>query len=139
MKVSLNETNGAYHGAIVQQGSRTRRKKMSESGYSIEIICAGGFTDEDYLIQTVVFRVNRAAADGWFHSNPFNGPTSFSSNADYCAYIDKCAEKRLAWESEIRNLLGWKHNVGSITQNVSEIFTAVFMEKRSEVQQEALR
>lgn len=103
--------------------------------FAIEVISKGATFDEiktsdgeeKYLISTVVFRLNHVGLNDW-HFSAFRRDLEWDFGGDREAYEAHCIrqrEKREAFEKKVADLIGFTPGKLTITQNMSEIFTAV--------------
>lgn len=98
--------------------------------FNISVVSKGTFEDQGYEITATTIRLNPVAMNEWIFSSLLNDRWCYESQEEWEAYKAEKKAKREAWEKQIYNMLGieitgdWGF---SITQNVSEIFTVVYM------------
>lgn len=103
------------------------------SNFTIEVITMGAFLDDDpgfktrFLVETTVFRANHIALNEYLFSTVLNCRETYETEEAWQAYIDIKKQKRAAWEKKIAEILDIDTELCSlsITQSLSEIFTAV--------------
>ena len=109
-----------------------------ENKLAIEVIATGSTIDNDpsfktpFRISTWTFRMNHVGVNRWIDSSEiYWNAFEFEDQQEYEAKRQKHAEARQQLEDEIRDLLkiSGSDSSFSITKNVSEIFTAVMIEK----------
>lgn len=116
-----------------------------ENKLAIEVIATGSTIDNDpsfttpFRISTWSFRMNHIGVNRWHDSyEVYWNACEFEDRQEYEAKKQRHEEARQQLEDEIRGLLNLTESDGSfsITQNVSEIFTAVLIEKTKEPEAE---
>lgn len=110
-------------------GENEMERKHGDA-FGFEIVTKGSFKDEGYIISTIVIRLSCTAMDEWLNSVILNDHLCYDTKMEWEAYKARKEADRSAWERKILDILKFPATEGySITQSVSEIFTAVLFEK----------
>ena len=104
-----------------------------EDRLAIELIASGSTLDNDpgyqgkvYRILTWTFRMNHVGLNRWIFSDTLTvWPECYETREEFEAVKARKEHRREELEAEIRDLLGIMGDGVTITQNISEIFTAV--------------
>lgn len=102
-----------------------------EKEFNVSIVSNGSFEDQGYEVTATTIRLNPVAMNEWIFSSLLNDRMCYEKPEDWEAYKAEKEAKRQAWENKILEKLGIEKAEGcgcSITQNVSEVFTVVYME-----------
>ena len=114
---------------------------MNEKKIALEVIATGRTIDNDpsfkgknFEILTWTFRLNPVGLDGWLWSDKdLIDRMAYEAREDYDAAIKKAEDTRQDLTDAIREILGVEETVGfTVTQNISEIFTAVLIRRMPE-------
>lgn len=100
---------------------------------AIEMIATGSTIDDDpgyqgkvYRILTWTFRLNPTGLNRWIFSDTLTvWPECYETREEFEAVKARKERQREELEAEIRDQLGIQGDGVTITQNISEIFTAV--------------
>lgn len=98
----------------------------SMDGFGFKVIATGEFIDEGYLITVHSIRLSPEALGIW-HISKTKGVPSVHD-----AYKSGKKQLHREWEDKIAKLIGYESSGDSgfsVTQNVSNIFTIVIMER----------
>lgn len=99
--------------------------------FGFNVISKGSFEDQGYEIVTITIRLNPVAMNEWIFSSRLNDRMCYENPEDWEAYKAETEAKRAVWESKILEMLKIEKTEDcglSITRNVSEIFTVVYMQ-----------
>ena len=99
--------------------------------FNISVVSKGTFVDQGCEITAITIRLNPVAMNEWIFSSLLNDRMCYEKQEEWEAYKAEKETARAAWESKIYELLGIEKAEGcglSITRNVSEIFTVVYMQ-----------
>lgn len=109
---------------------------MNENRLALEVFATGrtidddpGFNGKTYEILTWNFRMNPVGLNDWLWSNrDLIFRDAYDTREEYDAAVKKAEDTRQKLTDEIREILGVEETVGfTVTQNISEIFTAVLI------------
>lgn len=118
-----------------------RRINMNEifrnESFAIEVIARGQVLDNDqgyngaiFAIETATIRINHAAMNEYTSANMWNTRECYDSEEEWIEYKQKKEEKKEDFKRKIAEKLGYDEKEElTVTQNISEIFTAVRITK----------
>lgn len=107
---------------------------MLEGKFRIEVVTEGCFEDCGFNIKTIVIRLNPDAMNEYIASDLLNSRGTYETAEEWEAYKSKKAAMRQEWESKVLKELSIVPSGSdglTISQNVSEIFTVVYMSKEN--------
>lgn len=119
---------------------------MRENRLALEVVASGrtidddpGFNGKNYEILTWTFRLNPVGLNAWIDSDrKIVSPLAYEKREDYDAVVSRMDADRQELTDRIREILGVEETVGfTVTQNISEIFTAVLIRRMPESTPEA--
>lgn len=101
-------------------------------GFGLIEISTGEFIDEGCLITAHTVRLSPEALNAWHTSKAYEDPEDYDSRQEWEAYKAEKDRLREEWQRKVKRLIGLGDDNDRkffITQNVSEIFTIVTMER----------
>lgn len=100
--------------------------------FAIQVLSRGSFiddsiTDRKFLVETITFRLNPVALNGWLSSETTNHRDCYDTHDEWQKHKNEYAAKRLACEREILEALGMDPDTKhvSVLQVMSEIFVVL--------------
>lgn len=98
--------------------------------FDFEAITEGSFEDKGFIVSTIVIRLSCTAMNEWIEASLVNDRHAYETQEEWERHKEKKEKQLKAWERKILDGLGFEADTGySITQCVSEVFTAVLFEK----------
>lgn len=111
-------------------------KMMNSNKFELEVIASGDFLDSDpsfkgkvYQVATRTIRLNPIALNAYYMSRESDTIYDYDSRNEYEACKENKRVKRLAFEKQIAEILGFDPEIShvNIQQIVSEVFGVVYI------------